>query len=346
MTVVIETATTAHRQRDQTPLTYAVSLGQHVCHVAGPLALVENLRSRRPVVRAIARHDTPALFGSLMHHMSYQGIADRAADNYIARHGNVTWADVATGLSRRELCPKLSGYAAFKRCDYVKNTRTCANPSRLTTCPVPTHPLRNGRLNQIAYSLHLFLRDVAGGDLVGWIDQRLTAAASGSRLQLHAMRAALVEPMRSIYGVSDKLLAMVLSDLLLTGSRHKYWREVGVSFVVVDSLVHNFLHRTGILRRLGADHAYGPACYRPGGCADALYTIADYIDVSALNPGYPKIFPRFVQLAIWRYCTENGVNVCNGNRIDDRSRCDNIYCRLYRVCDRISLGTKPLLQSN
>jgi hypothetical protein len=34
--------------------------------------------------------------------------------------------------------------------------------------------------------------------------------------------------------------------------------------IAVDTLVHNFLHRTGILHRLDASHAYGPACYH--GC--------------------------------------------------------------------------------
>jgi hypothetical protein len=35
--------------------------------------------------------------------------------------------------------------------------------------------LRNGRLNQTAYSLFLFVRDVANGDLVQWIDDQLSA---------------------------------------------------------------------------------------------------------------------------------------------------------------------------
>jgi hypothetical protein len=29
--------------------------------------------------------------------------------------------------------------------------------------------------------------------------------------------------------------------------------------------------------------------------------------------------------------------VCNGNRIDDRQSCDNIYCQLYSICDRNTL---------
>ena len=334
--MAMATATLLER-RSQSPLDYAVGIVRHVCHVAGPLAFVDDLRTRRDIVRAIARHDTPALFSWLMGELSFQGIADRVAEGYIARHGNVTWDDVATSLQRPRLCAKLAAYSTFTQCNYTKTSGTCGNPTSLPACPLPTHRLRNGRLNQTAYSLHLFLRDVAGGDLVAWIDQRLATAAIQADGDAGTMRAALVDPMRSIYGVSDKVLAMALSSLLLTGKRRKHWFDVGASFVVVDTLVHNFLHRTGILCRLNANHAYGPGCYRPGGCADVLYTLADYIDVSALNPAYPRVFQRFVQGAVWRYCAGVGFNVCNGNRIDDRDRCDNIFCRLHRVCDRVVL---------
>ena len=64
------------------------------------------------------------------------------------------------------------------------------------------------------------------------------------------MAAALIEPLREIYGVSDKVLAMALSALLL-GAPEKMgpWTEVGGSMIAIDTLVHNFLHRTGILAR-------------------------------------------------------------------------------------------------
>jgi hypothetical protein len=333
------------RPATQSPLAYSVRIVQDVCHVAGPLSFVENLRSRRAILTAITRHDTAALFSWLMRDLSYQGIADRTAERYIARHGSITLADVAAGLRQPALCPKLREFDAFQRCEYGKAAQTCANPLMLPACPLPRHRLRNGRLNQVAYSLYLFLRDVADGDLVGWIDRGLAAAATQTPGDAAAMRAALVEPMRAIYGVSDKVLALALSSLLLTGRRHKYWFDVGASFVVVDTLVHNFLHRTGILNRLHADHTYGPGCYRPGGCADVLYTLADYIDVSALNPAYPRVFPRFVQLAVWRYCAGMGLNVCNGNRIDDRDQCHNIYCRLYPTCDRriLNASNRPAI---
>jgi hypothetical protein len=60
--------------------------------------------------------------------------------------------------------------------------------------------LRNGHLNQTAYSLFLFIRDLADGDLIGWIDAQL-AAANGppGPARLSRMAAALIEPLREIY---------------------------------------------------------------------------------------------------------------------------------------------------
>ena len=89
------------------------------------------------------------------------------------------------------------------------------------------------------------------------------------------MAAALIEPMREIYGVSDKVLAMALSSLLLGAPKKMVlWIEVGGRLIAIDTLVHNFLHRTGILARFNANHLYGAACYRPGGCADIIAAVA------------------------------------------------------------------------
>jgi hypothetical protein len=125
--------------------------------------------------------------------------------------------------------------------------------------------LRNGHLNQLAYSLYLFIRDIADGDLIGWIDQRLQAADTPAGPdRLARMRDALIEPLRGIYGVSDKVLTMALSSLLLGAPKKLWlWHEVGAGMIAIDTLVHNFLHRTGILHRLGGAHVYGAACYRP-----------------------------------------------------------------------------------
>jgi len=109
--------------------------------------------------------------------------------------------------------------------------------------------LRNGRLNQAAYSLFLFMRDVANGDFVGWIDRRLADADLASASDRAArLRQAVVEPLTHAYGVSNKVLSMALAGFLLAGdSRRALWIEAGAVMIAVDTLVHNFLHRTGIL---------------------------------------------------------------------------------------------------
>ncbi len=179
---------------------------------------------------------------------------------------------------------------------------------------------------------------MADGDLVGWIDDRLDQAKDRASDPLARVRMALIEPLRNAYGVSDKVLAMGLSDILIGAADIRpRWLEAGVHLIAVDTLVHNFLHRTGILARFKAAHPYGPGCYQPGGCADIIRLVASQVDARRFNRGFPEVFPRFVQLAIWRYCSQQGFDVCNGNRLDDRHRCQNRHCRLYCVCDRIRL---------
>jgi hypothetical protein len=219
--------------------------------------------------------------------------------------------------------------------------RRARSPGALPTA----QPLAAQRTAQSdSLSLHLFIRDIADGDLVSWIDRRLTTIANQYKPnRLTRMRAALVDPLREVYGVSDKVLMMALSQLFLGAPRaRRRWREVGGSMIAVDTLVHNFLHRTGILHRFRADHAYGPACYQPGGCAEVIETVAQQIDATQFNRRFPRTFPRFVQHAIWHYCSQQGLDICNGNQIDDRKRCGNKQCSLYSVCDRNTLRKAKL----
>ena len=328
---------------------YAIAVVRTVCELAGVPSYVDDLRTdlrTNGVTAAVTNHDTPHLFGWLMSILSFQGISDQVAENYIHKHGNVTWEEIEGALAQSPSCPQLEGYWRFDTCRYHKMSGSCAQPDHIRACPLPRHPLRNGRLNQTAYSLLLFIRDIADGDLVGWIDWQIAtiAAADSPRLGLKA-REVLIGPLCNVHGVSDKVAAMALSMLLIGAGRQKRrWFEVGASFIVVDTLVHNFLHRTGILHRVNASHPYGPACYQPNGCHDVLDTIAAHIDATAFNRSFPRIFPRFVQSAVWRYCAENGLGVCNGNRINDGRPCDNVYCRLHRTCDRVAL--KPLNVEN
>jgi hypothetical protein len=270
---------------------------------------------------------------------SHQGVSDQVAHGYIDQHGCVTWAEVERAVAGRPTCPKLQSYWQFYDCRYHKTSGTCAEPDHIGQCPVPTHNLRNGRLNQTGYSLYLFVRDIAGNDLVSWIEGQLASVAEPDDPgRLSRMREGLLDPLRHVYGVSDKVLSMALSVLLLAAPKGmRFWAEVGARMIAIDTLVHNFMVRSGILRRFDADHGYGPGCYRGGGCADIIEMVADRIDARQFNPRFRKTFPRFVQHGIWRYCAENGLDVCNGNRINDDTRCGNIYCQVRGMCDRVAL---------
>ncbi|MGH7192273.1 MAG: hypothetical protein ACREJM_01925, partial [Candidatus Saccharimonadales bacterium] len=206
--------------------------------------------------------------------------------------------------------------------------------------PLPTHDFRNGSLNQLAYSLFLFIRDIAQNDLVGWIDARLAEAKLGREDgRIARMITAIIDPLTSVHGASNKVLSMTFADLLIVAKDHDpTWGEVGAGLIAVDTLVHNFLVRTGILTRANAAHAYGPTCYGSTGCAALIARISKAIDARQFNDAFPKYFPRYVQSAIWRYCAAEGRNVCNGTRINDTRPCQNRDCRLYCGCDRVKLG--------
>jgi hypothetical protein len=322
-------------------LAYAVKLIHATCCLSGSPSYIDDVHADlgdRGILRAIKDHDTPALFDWLIETLSFQGISDAVASDYIAQHGSVHWVEIAEALARTASRPRLRGYWRFYDCQYNKGSNSCSEPSHIDACPLPRHPLRNGRLNQMAYSLFLFMRDIGDGDFVAWIDQQLIAVDSRSPDRLDELREAIVGPLRNVYGIADKVLAISLSPLLITaGKRKPLWFEVGANLIAVDTLVHNFLHRTGVLQRFCVDHPYGVSCYQPGGCATIVRLIATQIDAREFNPAFPATFPRFLQHAIWRYCAESGLDVCNGNRIADGARCDNTHCQLFRQCDRVAL---------
>jgi hypothetical protein len=332
-------------------LDHATRLVRRICQIAGAPRLIDNISrdlARRGVRSAIRRRDTAVLFDWLLETISYQGIGNHVAHGYMQQHGRAGWNEIAALIEAGPSCPKLQSYWHFDRCGYQKVERCCAEPDHFPACPLPTHDLRNGRLNQAAYSLFLFMRDVANSDFVGWIDRRLADADLGPAPdRATRLRQAVVEPLTHAYGVSNKVLSMALAGLLLAGDPERaLWREAGTGMIAVDTLVHNFLHRTGILGRLGAGHPYGPACYAPGGCAEILERIAANIDARRFNPAFPANFPRFVQHAVWAFCAEGGLDQCNGRQIDDRKRCARNECPVFRLCDRVPLKPKTDLQDD
>jgi hypothetical protein len=284
------------------------------------------------IAKAVGCRDTPAIFDWLLTAFSYQGVSDQVARTYMEQNGRATWSSLVRAFETEPTCPRLRSYWHYEGCRYDKGSFSCANPEQIADCLVPRPRLRNGRLNQTAASFFLFVRDITKGDLVGWIDHQLRSSPKADRQQ------ALIGPLRNVYGVSDKILTMTLSDLLLGASINgSVWLETGTGMIAIDTLVHNFLYRTGILQSCGKAHQYGVGCYAEGGCADIIKNLSKLIDARSFNRQFPADFPRFVQHAIWRFCAANGLDLCNGNRIDDRKPCQTSYCQLFGICGRKQL---------
>jgi hypothetical protein len=191
----------------------------------------------------------------------------------------------------------------------------------------------------MAYGLFLFIRDVCEGDLVGWIDQRLAAVPNPSSPDYpERLGQAVIGPMRYVFGVSHKVLNMTLADLLIGADLDRsLWVLAGQHMIAIDTLIHNLLHRTGTLAHCDAEHAYGPGCYAPQGCAAIVRALASEIDARAFDPSFPRTFPRFVQHALWAFCAQDGLDVCNGNQIDDSRACQNVCCPVFESCARVPL---------
>src|SRR3954449_4814355 len=139
--------------------------------ICAPLSSLADLRSPcadNGTSAAVRDHDTPALFDWLADALSYQGVSDAIAERYMDEHGSISFYEVQNGLRQRPSCPRLTSYWQFAECRFAKTAQTCSEPAHLSACPVPRHDLRNGRLNQTAYALFFFLRDVCNGDLVAW----------------------------------------------------------------------------------------------------------------------------------------------------------------------------------
>lgn len=313
----------------------SVRLLDRICKIAHPTwgFLASATRDAGALQKALRRRDTEAIYDWLMIVFSYQGIADKSVDTILARDGSVTWKQIDETLLHDAGCSKLRGFWAFSGCGFSKLSRSCNSPTKFESCHLPRLTLRNGALSQLAYSLYFFMRDVANRDFFGWLDQRVSHALEGGYL---AIEEHLIAPMRSVFGISDKVISMALSELLLA-SDLPAWRQLGAEFIVIDRLVHNFLHRSGILRRHKCEHLYGRSCYAENGCAKLLLSLSRGIDTRRFHNSFLQPFPRFVQLAIWRFCAASGENICNGNKIDDAKRCQNEGCNLQSFCERVSL---------
>src|ERR1700730_336526 len=83
--------------RKTSAIDHAVRVVHGVCCLAGAASLVDDIRADlrgEGIPSAIRRHDTATLFDWLVAALSYQGISDQVAAEYMERHGRAQWHDI------------------------------------------------------------------------------------------------------------------------------------------------------------------------------------------------------------------------------------------------------------
>src|ERR1700730_5302583 len=78
---------------------HAVRVVHSVCCLAGSASLDDDIRAELRaegicIATAIRRHDAATLFDWLMAALSYQGISDQVAAEYMQLHGQASWGDI------------------------------------------------------------------------------------------------------------------------------------------------------------------------------------------------------------------------------------------------------------
>jgi hypothetical protein len=84
-------------------------------------------------------------------------------------------------------------------------------------------------LNQSAFSLYFFMRDIADPDIVGRLESVIIAARCNTD-DFGPIQTAVLSPLQHLFGLSSKMLTIVLSELLIGDSRiRQTWLDVGAS---------------------------------------------------------------------------------------------------------------------
>ena len=100
---------------------HAVRVVHGVCCLAGAASLIDDIRAdlrAEGISSAIRRHDTATLFDWIVAALSFQGISDQVAADYMERHGRAQWADIEAKVAASPTCPKLASYWHFHGCRY------------------------------------------------------------------------------------------------------------------------------------------------------------------------------------------------------------------------------------
>jgi hypothetical protein len=198
------------------------------------------------------QHKSIKLYQYLLEAFLLSGGGDQSNYSYYAKQRVKPTFNRVKHAVKAAQCPRLVTFETFKGCRYRKTTNKCNEPAFLGACPLPAFDMKRGSLNHMAFSLYLFLRDICRRDFYAHVTEHFGQGhlADGS---INELLQGFIEKVTSIANVGPKLAHMALSGLFLT--RYPSWdyHRVGLHMIAVDSLVHNFLHRTGMARRIPGD---------------------------------------------------------------------------------------------
>ena len=251
----------------------------------------------------------------------------------MAQHGSPDFERLET-LVPQAACEWSSGVSALQNCGFRKTANTCSNPTGLSECVVGKVPARNGLLARLAIGLTYWSLEKPHRTPWAWLEsERVQFVGSPAEFA-----ESLVTDFSRLFGVSNKVGSMLVSDILLgVGLKSSFYVEAGTSLLVIDRLVHNLLIRCGAVEAAGKAHAFGSGCYQHGGCRGLLLTAFDGVDASRINDAWPSAVPRIFQHALWRHCAGSEGNVCNGNQIRGDQRCAQ-RCPAKGNCARLPLS--------
>jgi hypothetical protein len=286
------------------------------------------------MIHSKLHHKSIKLYQYLLESFLLAGGGDQSNHGYYLKQQRKPSFNRVKQALKAATCPKLATFQTFKGCGYQKTKPRCREPAFLSTCPLPTFDMKRGSLNQMAFSLYFFLRDVAGRDFYAYVTEHFgqTQPSGGA---INELLQGFIKKVTTIANVGPKLAHMALSCLFLTAYPGWDYRRVGLHMIAVDSLVHTFLHRTGILANYQLDHPYGPRCHAQKGCLGVIQDLASRIDCRKFNPTLPACFPRFVQYHIWAYCGKNGENICNGNKCKPGKPNPGCVLHQQRLCPQL-----------
>ncbi len=272
-----------------------------------------------------------ALLEDLFRIANYQGVSDTAASVWLERNGTPNFTDLANQVQAAE-CPCLTSLEDFSGCDYQRRSRSCGQTAHYGDCVVPQLRTRRGLLAKTATGFALWARCREGLKLRDW----LLSEVKPDRTALNASNALSVDFAR-VPGISVKVARMLLADMCIGLAGHdEQLLQVGAETIVVDRIVHNVMTRVGAIAHSGKDHAFGEACYRPGGCADLIRDVASSINANVFDDRWPVYGPRLIQHALWRFGAGTQLNTCNGVQIPADARCALQGCPAHGNCGRVA----------